>query len=533
VRRALLAVMLMLVAVDAAGQAPGRPTRDVLPTRDVRGTATISGRVTAADTGIALRHAIVHADSLLGPREAMTDDDGQFELRDLETVSWQLSVTRPGYIPRKYGQSRPFGRATPLDLRSGQRVTVEIPLTRAAAIAGRVYDEYGEPVTAARVSVLRPRMVRNRRYLEPVGDGDMTDDTGAFRLHSLPAGEYFVTASARVAPADSVVQTTFSPTYYPGTADFAAAQRVRVTPGADAVIEFPMLPVRNARVSGFVLSSDGRPGNAFLNLTSDASEMGTPLGFGGVTRDDDGAFTIADVPPGNYTLVAEVRSGAGPATQVGSVTVTVDGNDVSGIAVPMAKPGSLRGTIVADTGVRRRLPDMLDIVARPRRPGAQATFTTSSDASFEMPAPPGPFTLEADAPEGWTVKSVTLGGFDASELAIDIANEQNVPVTVVMTDRVTEVSGTVAGAADAVVVIFPADSVDWTPRRVRSVRVDARGRFGVLGLPPGERYLAVAVSDLDEGQEGDPEFLRQVQDSASAFSLAADDKRVLELKVIQ
>jgi carboxypeptidase family protein len=531
--RALLTLAVVFaVAGQVAAQAPGRPPRDVLPVREARGTGSISGRVTAADTGVAIRHAIVEADSQLGPREVMTDDDGRFELRDLENASWQLSVTRPGYIPRKYGQSRPFGRAMTIDLRAGQEVAVDISLTRAAAIAGRVYDEYGEPVTAARVSVLRPRMVRNRRYLEPVGEGDMTDDTGAFRLHSLPAGEYYVTASARVAPADSIVQTTFSPTYYPGTADFAGAQKVHVTPGADVFIDFPMLPVRNARVSGFVLSSEGRAARAFVNLTSDASELGTPLGFGGLTRDDDGAFAIANVPPGNYTLVAEVRSGAGPAVEVGSVNVTVDGNDVSAITVPLAKPGSLRGTIVADAGVRRRLPEMLDIIARPRRPGAEVTFTTSSGASFEMPAPPGPFTLEVNVPDGWAVKSVTLGAFDASDLAVDIANEQNVPATVVLTDRVTEVSGTVAGGADSAVVIFPADPVDWTPRRVRSIRTDARGRFRFLGLPPGDRYLAVAVSDLDEGQEGDPEFLRQVQDGAFPFSLGPDEKRTLELKVI-
>ena len=130
------------------------------------------------------------------------------------------------------------------------------------------------------------------------------------------------------------------------------------------------------------------------------------------------------------------------------------------------------------------------------------------------------------------MKSVTLGAFDASDLAVDIANEQNVPATVVLTDRVTEVSGTVAGGADSAVVIFPADPVDWTPRRVRSIRTDARGRFRFLGLPPGDRYLAVAVSDLDEGQEGDPEFLRQVQDGAFPFSLGPDEKRTLELKVI-
>jgi hypothetical protein len=140
-----------------------------------------------------------------------------------------------------------------------------------------------------------------------------------------------------------------------------------------------------------------------------------------------------------------------------------------------------------------------------------------------------------DAPDGWDVKSLTLGGFDATDLAIDIAGEQNVPVTVVLTDRTTDLSGTVAGvnAAGAYVIVFPSDSGTWTTRRVRSAQADARGRYRIVGLPPGEKYLAVAVADLDEGQETDPEFLQQVQAAGSTFDLRADEKRVLDLKVLQ
>ena len=527
------AVALVVSTLDAAGQPPVRPQRDSV-TRQIGGPAVITGRVIAADSGVPLRRAIVAASSPRGfPREVVTNDDGRFEMPDLEPGQWQLTVSRSGYITRKSGQSRAFGRARPIELTGGQRVNIDIPLTRASAIVGRVHDEFGEPVTAARVVVLRPRMVNRRRYLEPVGDGDQTDDTGAFRLHGLPAGEYYVTASARLAPPDSVEQTTLSPTYYPGTADFSAAQKVRVAPGTDAFINFQLQPVRTARITGHVLTSQARPGDAFLSLTSDAAELGTPFGAGAVTR-DDGSFTIADVPPGSYTLVAELRSGISTIAEIGAVAITINGSDVEGLSIATVKPGTLKGTIVADEGVKRRLPDKVDIAARPRRAGAQSTFISATGSSFDMPAPPGPFTLDVDVPEGWEVKSLKLGGLDAAELAIDIGGEQSVPVTVVLSDRTTDVSGTVAGAgADgAYVVVFPSDSSNWTGRRVRSAQTDSRGRFRILGLPPGERYLAVAVGELDEGQEADPDFLFQVQNSASAFDLRADEKRTLDLKVL-
>ncbi len=533
-KRILLAVTLLGVmsAPDATAQTPARPQRDT-PNRQVGGPGAITGRVTAAGTGVPLRQAVVAASSPRGfPREVVTNDDGRFELTDLEPGQWQLTVSRSGYITRRSGQSRPFGRVRPIDVASGQRVAIEVPLTRASAIAGRVFDEYGEPVTAARVTVLRPRMLNSRRYLEPVGEGDQTDDTGAFRLHSLPAGDYYVTASARVAPPDSAVQTTLSPTYYPGTGDFTAAQKIRVGPGADTFISFALLPVRTARVSGFIQTSQARPGDAFMSLTSDAGELGMPFGAGTVTR-EDGSFTMADVPPGTYTLVAELRSGVSSIAEIGTASVTVNGFDIEGLTVKTVKPGTLKGTVVAAADVTRRLPN-IDVAARPRRAGAQSTFATSSGPSFEMAAPPGPFTVEVTVPDGWSVKSLTLGGLDATDLALDIAGEQSVPVTVVLSDRTTDVSGTVSGAsgAGAYVVIFPSDSGNWTPRRVRSAQTDARGNFRILGLPPGERYMAVAVSDLDEGQESDPDFLQQVQSAASVFDLGADEKRTLALKVL-
>jgi hypothetical protein len=536
--RTVLAVAAMLTALDAAaGQQAPRPLRDLVPGRPAAGSGVIMGRVTAVDTGAPLRQAIVSASGLTGvmsPREALTDDQGRFVLRELEPGPWQVTVSRAGYITRKFGQSRPFGRATAITLGNGQKVNVDIPLTRASAIVGHVVDEYGEPVTAARVTVLRPTMARHQRYLEPVGDGDFTDDTGAFRLHSLPAGDYYVTASARVAPPESVVQTTMAPTYYPGTGDFGLAQKVRVGPAAEAVIDFPLLPVRTARVSGMVYTSSGEPAHAFLSLTSDTGELGASIGAGGVTR-EDGTFTMAEIPPGRYTLIADVRADATTIAEIGAATVVLNGTDVEGLTLTTAKPGTLRGTIALDTGVRRRLPNEIEITARPRRQGADATFVTATGPSFEMPAPPGPFTLEVTVPDGWAVKSLTMGGLDASELAVDIGTEQAVPVTVVLTDRMTDVNGTIAGtdAGGAYVVIFPSDSSNWTPRRVRSVQADVRGRFRIVGLPPGERYRAVAVRELNEGEEDDPEFLQRIQDQGTSFDLPVDGKQTLDLKVVQ
>src|SRR4029079_15283210 len=67
----------------------------------------------------------------------------------------------------------------------------------------------------------------------------------------------------------------------------------------------------------------------------------------------------------------------------------------------------------------------------------------------------------------WTLKSVTIGGTDVSDQPFEIKPGQNVDgVTVVLTDRATELSGTVRGAGDApasalTVIAFSTDEQYW------------------------------------------------------------------------
>lgn len=530
-RFALVVTIAAVMVADVAAQQPRTPPRDVLSGREPSGMGFIAGRIRSEESGRPLRAAFIRAVGPGGTRQVQTDDEGRFEL-EVQPGEWRVTVARGGYLTREYGQSNSSARGSSITVSPQQRATIELSLTRASAIGGRVYDEYGEPIAQARVRVLRPRMVRHRRYLEPLSQSDVTDDTGTFRVYGLPPGEYYVTASALLGPPGTAGDSTLAPTFYPGTGDFVQAKKVALAPGTDARIEFPLIPVPTARVSGSVISASGRR-NAFVTLSSEAGDLGTIPRVTGATR-EDGSFSLIDVPPGTYTLIAEVRTGT-DIIEIGSGIVNVEGADLEGITVATAKPGTLRGTIVADAGVSRPLPAAFDLYAFPRWPATDNTFTTSRGSSFELNAPPGPFTIEAAVPEGWMVKSITIGGIEATELAIDIGREESVPVTVVLTDRLTDLMGTVTGdnAAGSFVVVFPADSSNWTPRRIRTSRADSRGRFRIGGLPPGERYLAVAVDRLETGEEDDPDFLHKVQAQGTAFDLAAEVRQTVTVKAVK
>jgi hypothetical protein len=108
-------------------------------------------------------------------------------------------------------------------------------------------------------------------------------------------------------------------------------------------------------------------------------------------------------------------------------------------------------------------------------------------------------------------------------------------MTVTLTDRLTELSGTVRDnrsepVKDYVLVIFPEDSKLWgsQSRYVRTARPNQDGVYNVKGLPPA-RYLAVAVPALENGTQNDPALLEQLKPRAKPFSLAEAQTVTLDL----
>jgi len=258
----LVVGVLVLAAgspIAAQERTQGRPAQRFATSADT--TGVIQGRVTSA-TGAPIRGAEVRARESNGRenRLATSNERGEFEIRDLIPGTWTLAASKSGYISQQYGQKRPFSAPESLQVSPRQRLQANFTLGRAGAISGRVFDEFGDPVAGARVQVLRSRMSNGRRTLTATGVGDETDDTGAFRLYALPPGDYYIGAALNAASGETptVRLAVGAPTYYPGTASVAVAQRIRLAAGEEqSNLLFSLAPVRAVRISGTVLSSRG------------------------------------------------------------------------------------------------------------------------------------------------------------------------------------------------------------------------------------------------------------------------------------
>src|SRR5262245_7182170 len=102
-------------ALDLAAQAPRRnaPRVDSM-------SASVQGLVTAPEPGGPVRGAEVRLSSRGSyNRLVTTDGEGLFNLRDLPSGEYQLTVSRAGFTSMIFGQRRPLESSTPITLSEG------------------------------------------------------------------------------------------------------------------------------------------------------------------------------------------------------------------------------------------------------------------------------------------------------------------------------------------------------------------------------------------------------------------------------
>ena len=559
---------------------PGGPMRGPVKI----GTGRIAGRVVSAETGAPLRRAQVWiAAPEAGTKTALTDAEGRYEFKDLPAGRFSVNASKSGYVSVQYGQSRPFESGRPIELADKQVLDkADIAMPRGGVISGRILDEFGEPVADAAVSTMRQTWLNGRRRLTATGRIAQTNDLGQFRLYGLPPGEYYVSATLRSAETmmldlavggaiagggGSQPTSGYAPTYFPGTPTAASAQRVTVTIGQEAQnTEFALVPVRLARITGSVMSSEGKPvEGAMITATplNRAGEVGLAMMGATGRTNKEGNFTISSVAPGDYTLnVRSVRvfttdggdnmsfravigGGEGSDAETASLPVVVAGEDLANVLIITAKGGTAIGRVTfegaskptAVTGIR-----ITAAAADADGPGiGGAAATVKADGSFELKGLSGRRLIRvANLPTGWTLKAIRLNGDDITDGGVEFKGPQGVSgLEIVAIDKTSEISGGVTATngspiKDYTVVVFAEDQSLWSlpmTRWVTGTRPDQEGRFRVRNMPAGS-YYAVAVDYVEQGSWGDPELLERLKARAKRFTLAEGGTETLDLKLV-
>ena len=539
--RLTAALLLTVLAAVSSGGGPQVPPRDAAQPKPA--TAVLRGRVIAADTGAPLRRARVTLSVASGPssqRAVDTNLAGRYEFTDLPAARYRVRAAKGQFVPLEFGQRRAFGAGRTIDLADGATLEkVDLALPRGGVISGHILDDLGDPVAWARVSAMRPRYEEGLRKLVAVGRSVVTNDLGEYRLYGLSPGTYAV---GTIAERDSsATGYAYAPAYYPGTQDPAQARSVIVGLSQErAGVDFVQPPGRLVSVSGILIDSRGRS-LAGARVSVVDIRIGSAQSY---PVNPDGTFAITNLAPGEYGVAGYVPDPATGKPDYVMVPLNVFGEDISGFVVRFVPGSRITGRVVADPGgVPPFAPAGLGVGVTllpsglPMRFGAQGTV--NADWTFERTGVAGSALFRiGKLPQGWMLKSVLLDGRDITDTPLDVhGTEEITGLEVVVTDRLTEISGTVTddkgeAAQEYTVVVFAEEASRWAypSRFVATARPDQAGGFKISNLPPA-RYLVLALDYLEEGASQDPEFLESLRPKATRLTLGEGERTALQLRL--
>jgi protocatechuate 3,4-dioxygenase beta subunit len=618
-RTLLIGTVLAVLAWAPAGlfgqggqPVPPRDTGTAAGQKTPAGKGAITGTVAVAGTGQPARHArvTISGGELRGSRSTTTDEQGRYAFANLPAGRYSLNVSKPGHVTVSFGQHRPGqGRpGTPIQLADGQRFEAKLQIPRGGVITGAVLDEAGESTPGTQVRVMRYVMQNGVRTLQQAGSG-ATDDRGIYRVYGLQPGDYVVCATPRSSivsinrmqieaqamrevgrlnpaqaqammdraaallnqvPTQEDQSSGYAPVCYPGTTTTANAAAVPLAVSEERTgIDFQLQLVPVARIEGVVINPVG-PAVQGVQVTLVPAGQEGGIDTRRARPDGNGRFSIANVPPGQYTLVARgnlageqrvtvtTAGGRGvpvpprppaPARVWAMTDVSVDGRNLTDVVLAL-QPGmsvsgqiTFEGTTVQPPADLTRVRITLSAVAAgaaQRQMGGPGPVSVDASGRFTIQSVlPGQYRFSASgAGAGWFIESATVAGQDTLDFPLEIKPNQNVSSAVItFTDRQTELTGTIVDEKNQpapvyTIVAYASDPRYWTPqsRRIQTVRPGTDGRFALRNLPPGDYRLA-AIVDPEPGAWYDPGFLQQLDAASLRVTLTPGEKKAQNLRM--
>jgi hypothetical protein len=338
----------------------------------------------------------------------------------------------------------------------------------------------------------------------------------------------------------------YAPTYYPGVASLNDAKPVTVGLSEELLeIGFSMQLVPMSIVAGHVDYPDGTPcTRGTVNLMTEIGGAGgSQIGanFGGRIQ-WDGRFAIANVPPGRYVLRA--RGDDNDPADYAMVPISVTGADLSDLTVVLQPNATLIGAVTFQVGATAPPdPSQFRVTAPPTDQsglGPQPSARPDKDGRFTLAGLPAGLHLIRPGGNtgGWRLQSVTVGGRDVTDTPVALrAGETIANVSIVLTDKLTQISGVLVTdqgqpAPEYTVLAFPTDTSLWRPqaRQIVTARPDQTGKYRIVGLPPGEYYLAT-VDPAQQGEWFEPAYLDEHRVGAAHLTLGEGDAKTQDFKI--
>jgi hypothetical protein len=240
------------------------------------------------------------------------------------------------------------------------------------------------------------------------------------------------------------------------------------------------------------------------------------------------------------------------ATLWAQVPLTVGGNDLTDLTVPLAPGPRMSGRVEFEGSKPPPSPSAiaglrisLDPADGSRAAKGLAFETGHPDESgrfLTYGVPPGRYVVNVAGISfpGWYFKGARYQGRDLTDTPIELTADLT-GVILTFTDRPSTISGVIrtSGAADGsgLALAFPVDETAWTwsganARRLKVARADREGRYTFPNLPAGDYYIA-AVKDDTVDDWWDPALLRTLSLVSRQVRLGDGEQRRQDLETLE
>lgn len=472
---------------------------------------------------------------------AISDAAGHYAVGNIRPGAYVLSPKHAGYV---YVRESDIAATPTITLKAGeQNAGYRIVMTPEAMIAGRVIDEFGDPVQGV--------SVRAEAAADPAPHGlwmiNETDDRGDYRLSGIP-GKYYIEAS--VPPlqnsgsaeirTDGSSTTAYATTYYPGALAKERGKVVETTAGQELTgIDIHVAHRKSLKISGVVTGThagNGAHATVTILVRHDGAEAADNTDAAA-----DGNFVFAGLAPAEYYLYAEFPSGVSGVDPLQSpiIKVTVETEDAA-VTLPLTAGEEIAGTLKIEgdppgvsRGTRTVRLTPVEFGGMPTKGGQVAP-----DGSFVIGRIiPGIFRLEIDPlPENSYLKSVMLGGTEAIDTDLDFSKGvRGASMKVTVSRNGGQVSGTIADKEGRqlighhLIVVLAADVNSFATWRTAPSGPTPTYLFH--GIRPG-KYRLFAADPSQFGGMRSYEPLKSIAARAEEIEIKEGDRIAKDLRVL-
>jgi protocatechuate 3,4-dioxygenase beta subunit len=442
-----------------------------------------------------------------------TNADGHFRIDELAPGTYRIVINKLGYTISR----GPDSKFVLPKLEPGRELKdLQFRLYPQSIVTGRVFDEYGDPVSGANVMLVR----RANRGGRPPVAGATTNDQGLFYMANVNPGRYLlvsqnVESSQIFYPLPGGTLSAYVPTYCPNTADPEQAQIVQVDEGAVQTgleIRLRREPVYTIR--GRALDLEGRPMRQFHVAVSNVNGVNS-YAMGSLVRTSaNGQFEVRGLRPGPITLYAFSTASSNPA-QSAFATVQLGNADLDNVVIQVTPPLRISGsaTLEGATDTPPNWSQVAVVVSSvdPNQPANGRVPNLERDGAFELDVTGRGRAriIIAGAPAPNTYLDALLSGSeDIRNRDIDLSAGGPGPLRAVFKTGAARIQGRIdaAGAttflnSDFVSLLKP-DSPP-SESRVAFAPIQPDGTFQFAGLRPG-RYLLYFPSNPEDAFGGPP-----------------------------